>query len=110
MILLGGPLSTDKVIKIMNKGFLIANMKVSYELQVDANKVPVVQSGSIVIGQAFAFYVPASVNYDGDVGVTLKIDIPLSFKQISFRLQTSPQCFHIWGIVFSPEFSPVNCW
>lgn len=103
-------MGTDKIIKVWNKGFFIANMRVNYEEQVGADKMAVEQKGSIVLGQAYAFYIPGTVNYAGDVGVTLNIDVVFAFRKISVKIQSDPECFHIWGIFFAPSWARVECW
>ena len=45
----------DQKIIVTNKGGYVAEMKVDYVVNAGANQIPVTQTGSITVGQAYAF-------------------------------------------------------
>ncbi len=60
------PASTDKIIKVMNKGWFLVNLKLKYSDQVIENarlmKVPVEKSSVLFFGSTGEFRIPAAVS------------------------------------------------
>jgi hypothetical protein len=99
----------DRVIKIYNKGWYTADLKLYYEVQEGIEKRRIVQTGHILGGQNYAFYVPYTVNYDGAYGVTLVVHAIAGKQVMSQRVKTSPQCYHVWGTTLIPYWSSMPC-
>ena len=93
----GAP-NTDRVVKIYNKGWYTANLRLLYEQQVGVIKQSVIQTGSITAGQDYGFYIPFSVNFDGATGVTLIVNAVAGVQVLETRIRGNPECFHIWGM------------
>ena len=100
----------DKIVNILNKGWYVASLRITYEVQNGANVVEkVVQTGSIASGQAYGFRIPFSVNYDTEVGCTLEVNAVAGVNVLRVKIRTNPECFHVWGSTLSPSWSNVNC-
>ena len=102
----------------MNKGFLVANLRVAYELANPTTgvKETITQTGSITYGQGifrfpqcslilflviqkfldYAFYIPKAVAYATAPGATLYVDA-FGFNILTQRITENPECYHIWG-------------
>lgn len=103
------PLSTDRIVRVLSKGWYVTKITLNYEVPNDTEKIKVSQSAQLLLGQTKIFKIPNSVNYNGDYGVTLLIDISLYSQQIKVRMNGSPECVDLWGTVFAPRWSKVNC-
>jgi len=100
---------SDRILRVLNKGFFVTKLRLIYEVQNGQVKEQVTQTGKILIGQEKVFRIPESVDYNSEYGVTLILDVVLSFKKISVRINANPECVHLWGICFAPKWSKVNC-
>lgn len=101
----------DKVLVITNKGGYTAGMGVTY---VDplTNK-PVTQTGSILSGQSYAFYIPGAVDYESEFGARLNV-VAVGGKPVieNYKLTNNAdlrQCIHVWGTTLYPAWSPIDC-
>jgi hypothetical protein len=87
-------------VRINNKGWYTANMKLTYEVQRGQVKETVVQTGSINLGQNYGFLVPFSVNYDGATGCILEINAVAGVQVMRVRIRSNPQCFDVRRLFF----------
>ena len=78
-----------------NKGWYIANLRLTYEIQRDRVRETVVQTGSISSGQDFGFRVPFSVNYDGATGCILEVNAVAGAQVMRVRIRSNPECFDV---------------
>jgi hypothetical protein len=104
------PQITDKQVKVYNKGFFLAKIKIVYEEQNSFSKYLVEQSANLFLGSEHIFHIPISVNYDSLNGVKLIAEVMLGPNLIEERILTDPECFHLWGIFFMPAYARVPCW
>lgn len=106
------PGNGDKFVRVKNKGWYIANLKLTYQVQRQGSqgtKETVVQSGSITAGQDYGFKVPYGVVYDSPFGCTLTVEAVAGVRVMSVRISSDPQCFDVWGGSLTPKWSSVNC-
>lgn len=95
------------VVKILNKGWFIAKLTLYYKRLSSGTQV-IKQTGSIVLGQDYGFYIP----FDADLDSIWLFAHALAGPNI-FHLQIRPIhpiCFHLWGAVFSPRWTRIDCW
>merc|ERR1712150_286300 len=96
----------DKKVIITNKGGYIAEMKLSYVLNNGNNEIPVTQTGSILVGQSYAFYIPGTIDYQGDSGGILTVKAIGGIQILMTKIETNPACYHVWGTTLIPFWSP----
>lgn len=102
-------LNTDHVVKILNKGFYVADVRVDYELQQNFVKFPIQQKTSLVINQDYAFYIPRQVVLEGELGIVFTADARAGYRIFSVRVPASKTCVHVWGTTLMPSWSYVDC-
>ena len=96
----------DLVIKIRNKGWYVARLNLYYRRYSLPNQI-IEQTGQILLGQDYAFYMP----YDVDLSSTVLMAYAVGGVNIMHvNIITSPQCFHMWGTTLFPRWTPINCW
>lgn len=98
----------DKVVIVTNKGGYTAGLGLSY---IDPlTNEPVTQTGSILSGQSYAFYVPGAVDYTSEVGARLNV-FAIAGKQVidNYKVTLAKQCIHVWGTTLYPAWSPIDC-
>lgn len=102
-------LSTEKTLRVLSKGWYFTRLTLNYEIPSGTEKIKISKTASLLLGQEKIFTIQDSVNYNGDYGVTLLIDIVLYPKRISVRINGSPECIDLWGMFFAPKWSKVDC-
>ena len=101
--------NTDHVVKILNKGGYVADIRVDYELQQNLVKFPVQQRGKIALNQDFAFYIPRQVVLEGEIGIVFTAEAIGGVRIFSIRVPADPTCVHIWGTTLIPYWSFIDC-
>lgn len=90
----------------MNKGWYIAKLTLFYKRSLSNGEI-YRQTGSIAIGQDYAFYLP----YDVDLSSTVFVAHAIAGIRIfSERIETKNDCFHVWGTTLIPYWSRMPCW
>ena len=90
-----GPVNGDKFIRVLNKGWYIANLKLTYEIQRGLVKESVTQTGSINLNQDYGFRVPFGVNYDSPAGCILEINAVAGAQVMKQRIVANPRNFFL---------------
>ncbi|CAF0767301.1 unnamed protein product [Brachionus calyciflorus] len=97
----------DIIVKIKNKGFYVAKLSLFYRRVQKSYGQVYKQTGSITIGQDYAFYMP----YDTDLTSTLLVVHAVAGKRVmTVKIDNSLTCFHTWGTTLFPAWSPMPCW
>lgn len=95
----------------MNKGWFLAKLTLKYQNQIGISKFEVEENQYLFLGaNSITFNVPVSVNYESMNGVQLTADVVLGPQIFTERITQDPDCFHIWGSLFSPTWSRAECW
>lgn len=102
-------LNTDHVVKILNKGWYVADVRVDYELQQNFVKFPIQQKASLTINQDYAFYIPRQVVLEGELGIVFTADAVAGYRIFSIRVPATKTCVHVWGTTLNPKWSYVDC-
>jgi hypothetical protein len=96
---------TDKYVKVLNKGWYIANVQIRYRVGAsDAS-----QSASLSVFQSVVFRVPYVVNLDGQSGITLRVDAVAGNNVMNYRVKEDPSCIHVWGTTLITAWSKIDC-
>jgi len=103
------PVNTDHVIKILNKGWYLADIWVDYEQQSGLTKFPVQQRGQIGLNGDYAFYVPRSVVLEGELGIVFTAWAVAGVRIFSIRVPSTPLCVHTWGTTLFPAWTFIDC-
>lgn len=94
------------MIKILNKGWYVAKLTLFYKRAL-SNGDFYKQTGSITMGQDYAFYMP----YDAQLSSTIVVAHAIAGVRImSVKVESNPACFHVWGTTLFPVWSKMPCW
>lgn len=122
----------DKKVIIKNKGGYIAHLMLDYTITSGVTKLPTRQTGSISLGQDYAFCkfffcsislldfiylkwvsfkdIPGSIDFNIEPGAVLTIDAVGGIRVLQEKIKADPECFHVWGTTLIPLWSTINCW
>ena len=95
----------DKFVKIVNKGWYLATVKLTYDFQ----NQRITQTGLISPGFDYGFKIPFSINYDSEFGCLLESTAVAGLNIMKVRIKSNPECFDIWGTTLNPFWSRFNC-
>lgn len=98
------------MIKILNKGWYVAELILNYQVQNGMTKVPAQEKKRIALGQQHIFYLPNIVNYDSTEGTFLIVKAIWGKTVLATRIRSDPECFHIWGTTLIPFWTRMPCW
>lgn len=98
------------MVKVLNKGWYVADLTLNYEVQNGLTKVPAQQKKRIAINQDHVFYLPTSVNYDSTGGAVLIVNAIWGKQVVATRIRSDPDCFHVWGTTLIPFWTRMPCW
>jgi hypothetical protein len=99
----------DRVIKIRNRGFLLARISVTYEQKVNNVNVSFEQLGSLGFLTDYEFYLPPIVAPDNLNGAVVTLDVIWGPKY-SIRVASDMECLKLTGLFFQSNWSRVECW
>ena len=97
----------SKVIKILNKGWFVANFKLSYET---VDNKSITQQTSIIVGQRHTFNITEEINFSVDKPIRLVGEAMAGITIMNITVESSPACFHVWGSTIFPSWSSMPCW
>lgn len=84
-------------------------MRVYYSLLIGQNKTLIYQTGSIVYGQNYGFYIPWNVDYYGGTGCILIIKAMAGNDVMNIRITENPVCYHLLGTTLDTGYTQVLC-
>ena len=97
------------MIKVFNKGWYVAEMSLTYPIQVGIRKEIATQTASINLGQEFTFRLPYSVDYEYQIGTFLTIKAVAGVQVLNIKITSTPVCIHIWGVTFITRWTFMKC-
>lgn len=100
----------DYIVKIYSKGWYITKMTLYFQ-QLSTGAALNKRTASIILGQEYIFKIPFDADLNSVWFITHALAGPNIFTLQLARLQEHRTlCFHVWGAVFSPVWSFMNCW
>lgn len=83
--------------------------KVYYSLLTGQNRTLVLQTGSIVHGQNYGFFIPYTVDYNLGTGCILSVHAMAGNDVMNIRITDNPACYHVYGTTLDTGFTQVVC-
>ena len=97
----------NRVIKISNKGWFVANFKLSYE---SIDNKSITQQSSIIVGQSHTFNITEEIDMSAEKPIRLVGQAVAGLMILNITIEENPACFHVWGTSIFPSWSNMPCW
>lgn len=97
------------MIKVYNKGWFLASVRIDYELYNLPFKYPIQLPAILGFNEQATFFVPDTLPINQRIGIVFTAEAIGGVRIFSFKVPSLPLCVHIWGSTLIPYWTFIDC-